>query len=213
MPGDGDAPRGHRALSKGRMESFSDGVFAFAMTLLVVDLALHPPGTAVQRLFHAWPSFVAYIISFLTIGTGWLAHTGLTDRLARADRILLRLNLLLLLAVVFLPFPTRLMADSLHHPSDQRVFVTAYGLTLLAIRILGSALDLYARRQHLYLPRGDGEEPDGERSKLLPVVTGYVIAILIGLALPDLAVALYFGIAVYAIVPFREVTRLVFRRT
>jgi uncharacterized membrane protein len=195
------------------MESFSDGVFAFAMTLLVVDLALHPPGTALQRLLHAWPSFVAYIISFLTIGTGWLAHTGLTDRLARADRIFLRLNLLLLLTVVFLPFPTRLIADALHHPTDQRVFVTVYGLTLLAIRILGSALDWYARSQHLYSPHGDGEEPDGERSKLLPVVTGYVIAILIGLAFPDLAAALYFGIAVYAIVPFREVTRLVFRRT
>ena len=92
------------------------------------------------------------------------------------------------------------------------MFVTGYGLTLLAIRILGSALDWYARRQHLYLPHGKGVEPDGERSKLLPVVTGYVIAILIGLALPNLAVALYFGIAVYAIVPFREVTRLVFRR-
>jgi uncharacterized membrane protein len=60
VPADGDAPRGHQALTKGRMESFSDGVFAFAMTLLVVDLALHPPGTALQRLLHAWPSFVAY---------------------------------------------------------------------------------------------------------------------------------------------------------
>ena len=156
---------------------------------------------------------LAYLISFLTIGAGWLAHTGLTDRLARTDPIFLRLNLLLLLAVVFLPFPTRLVADALYHPSSQRVFITLYGLTLLAIRLLGAALDGYARREHLYSPHGDGEEPDGERHKLLPVLIGYVVAILLGLALPDLAVALYFGIAVYAIVPFREVARLVFRRS
>lgn len=195
------------------MESLSDAMFAFAATLLVVDLALHPPGTALQQVVHAWPSFVAYIISFLTIGAAWLAHTGLTERLAQTDRVFLRLNLLLLLAVVFLPFPTRLIADALYHPSSQRVFVTIYGLTLLAIRLLGSALDAYARHEHLYTPHRDSEEADGEQRNLLPVLIGYVIAILIGIALPDLAVALYFGIAVYAILPFREIKRLLSRRS
>ena len=213
MPTDGETPRRRRSLDKGRMEAFSDGVFAFAATLLVVDLALHPPGTPLQRLFHAWPSYVAYIISFLTIGAAWLAHTALTDRLTRTDSIFLRLNLLLLLVVVFLPFPTRLLAESLHETSSQRVFVTLYGLTLLAIRLLGAALAAYARREHLYSPHEDGEDPHSDQRKLLPVVIGYVIAILIGLALPELAVALYFGIAVYAIVPFREVARLLFRRS
>jgi uncharacterized membrane protein len=117
VPAEADPPpRKRRALHKGRMESFSDGVFAFAATLLVVDLALHPPGTALQQVVHAWPSFVAYIVSFLTIGTAWLAHTGLTDRLVRTDPLFLRLNLLLLLVVVFLPFPTRLIADARYHP-------------------------------------------------------------------------------------------------
>jgi uncharacterized membrane protein len=208
-----DIPRGRRALGKSRLESYSDGVFGFATTLLVVDLALHPPGTALQQLLQAWPSFVAYIISFLTIGTAWLAHTGLTERLARADRILLRLNLLLLLAVVFLPFPTRLIAGALYHPARERVFVTLYGMTLLVIRILGSTLDRYARSQHLYAPPGEHNEQEGERRKLLPVVIGYVIAVLIGLALPDVAVALYFGIALYAIVPFRDVARQLLRRS
>ncbi len=194
------------------MEAFSDGVFAFAATLLVVDLALRPPGTPLQQLLHAWPGYVAYIISFLTIGAAWLAHTALTDRLAQTDTIFLRLNLLLLLVVVFLPFPTRLLADALHETSSQRVFVTLYGLTLLAVRLLGSALDGYARRAHLYSPHDDGELPSDQR-KLLPVVIGYVIAILIGLALPELAVALYFALAVYLIVPFREVARLLSRHS
>ena len=115
--------------------------------------------------------------------------------------------------VVFLPFPTRLVADALHETSGERVYVTMYGLTLLAIRLLGSALDAYARREHLYAPHQDDEEMHTDRRKLLPVVTGYVIAILIGLALPTLAVALYFGLAVYLVVPFREVARLLFRRS
>jgi uncharacterized membrane protein len=137
VPDDGDTPRRRRLLDKGRMEAFSDGVFGFAATLLVVDLALRPGGTALQQVLHAWPSFVAYIISFLTIGTAWLAHTSLTDRLARIDPVFLRLNLLALLAVVFLPFPTRLVAEALSEISRERVFVSMFGLTLLAIRILG----------------------------------------------------------------------------
>ena len=147
------------------MESFSDGVFGFAATLLVADLALGPGSTALQQVLHAWPVYLAYVVSFLTIGAAWLAHTALTDRLARADPLFLRLNLLLLLAVVFLPFPTRLVAEALHNASDERVYVTMYGLTLLAIRLLGSALDAYARHEHLYSPHEDGEEPQGTQRR------------------------------------------------
>ena len=77
-----------------------------------------------------------------------------------------------------------------------------YGLTLVAIRLLGSALDAYARHEHLYSPAKEGEELQGTQRKLLPAVIGYVIAILIGLALPVAAVALYFGLAVYLVMPF-----------
>ena len=212
MPDDGDAPRRHRVLGKGRMEGFSDGVFGFAITLLVLDVALHPPGTPLQQVLHAWPSYLAYVTSFLTIGGAWLLHTGLTDQLARTDPLFLRLNLLVLLVVVFLPFPTHLVAEALHDTSGERVYVTMYGLTLLAIRLLGSALDWYARREHLYTPHQDDEEVHTDRRKLLPVVIGYVIAILIGLAWPTVAVALYLGLAVYLVVPFREVARLLFHR-
>ena len=91
--------------------------------------------------------------------------------------------------------------------------VTFYGLTLLAIRLLGSGLAEYARREHLYAPPKEGEEPPGEQRRLLPVVIGYVIAIIIGLLLPGVAVALYFAIAIYLVVPFREVAQLLFRRS
>ena len=98
------------ALSKGRMEAFSDGVLAIAITLLVLELAVRPPGSPLEQFLRGWPSYFVYLISFLTIGAAWLAHNSLTDDLDHVDRIFLRLNLLFLLSVAFLPFPTRLVA-------------------------------------------------------------------------------------------------------
>ena len=212
MSGDEERADGRQFVGTTRLEAFSDGVFAIAITLLVLELAVRPPGSPLEQVLHAWPSYLAYVVSFLTIGAAWLSHNEMTDRLERADQILLRVNLLLLLVVVFLPFPTRLVAESLHNIRGERVYVTMYGLTLLAIRVFGFLLDEYARREHLNTPKGDSEEREGER-KLLSVVVGYLIAILVGLVFPGLAVAGYFGIAVYLVVPFREVARLLFSRS
>jgi uncharacterized membrane protein len=168
MPPDAEPPRARRTLDKGRMEGFSDGVFAFAITLLVLDLAIHPPGGPLRQLFHGWPSYVAYLVSFFTIGGIWLVHMALTDRLTRVDAIFLRINLLVLLLVAVLPFPTRLMAEALHERTSERVFVTVYGLTLLILRLLASGLDAYARRQRLYSPRAADEELRTDQRKTLP---------------------------------------------
>jgi hypothetical protein len=97
-------------------------------------------------------------------------------------------------------------------PHAERVYVTMYGLTLLAIRLLGSALDAYARHAHLYSPVQEDEELHSTQRKFLPAVISYVIAIRIGLALPAAAVVLYFGLAVYLVVPFREAARVLRRR-
>jgi hypothetical protein len=94
VPDDQDTPRGRRFLGTDRLAAFSDGVFSIAATLLVLDLAVHPPGTPPQQVLHAWPGYVAYVVSILTIGAAWLDHTALTDRLARSDPIFLQINLL-----------------------------------------------------------------------------------------------------------------------
>lgn len=149
----------------------------------------------------------------LTIGAAWFAHSAITDRLTRADSLLVRINLLLLLVVAFLPFPTRLIAEALHDTDDERVFVTLYGLTLLAIRLLVLALDAYARRQHLCsLDQADEDFQDRQR-KVWPVLAAYVIVILIGLAAPTAAVMFYLALAVFLVVPFRDVRRLLFNRS
>jgi uncharacterized membrane protein len=195
------------------MEAFSDGVFAIAITLLVLEIAVHPPGTALEQLRREWPAYLGYAISVLTIGAAWLAHNAITDRLTRADTLLLRINLLLLLVVAFVPFPTKLIAEALHEPDYERVFVTLYGLTLLAIRLLIFALDEYARREHLYSQDEADEDLQTERRELWPALAAYVVAILVGIALPRLAVGLYFGVAVYLVVPFRDLRRLLFSRS
>ncbi|MGO9457312.1 MAG: TMEM175 family protein [Acidimicrobiales bacterium] len=152
-------PKSTVTLGKGRMEAFSDGVLAIAITLLVLDVAIRPPGSPTDQFLRGWPSYVAYVVSFLTIGGAWIAHHGLTDGLDRVDRIFLRLNLLFLLVVAFLPFPTRLVAEAIEKTTAwQRMAAVVYGLTLLLIRLLFAALSAYVRRAHL---RGPGvDDPD-----------------------------------------------------
>ena len=104
------------------MEAFSDGVLAIAITLLVLDLALRPPGSPLEQFLRDWPSYLVYLVSFLTIGAAWIAHNSLTGDLDHIDRIFLRLNLLFLLSVSFLPFPTRIVGDALEKGTSwQRV--------------------------------------------------------------------------------------------
>jgi hypothetical protein len=96
----------------------------------------------------------------------------------------------------------------LHDTSDERVFVALYGFTLLAIRFFGYALDRYARFEKLYAPGEVDEELQTERRDVWPVVVAYVTVILIGLAVPTLAVALYLAVAVALVVPFRDIRLL-----
>ena len=80
-------PRKGATLGKGRMEAFSDGVLAIAITLLVLDVAIRPPGSPLKQFLRGWPSYLAYLVSFLTIGGVWIIHHGLTDGLDRVDQI------------------------------------------------------------------------------------------------------------------------------
>jgi hypothetical protein len=138
-----DIKRG-RALSlrTARLEAFSDGVFAIAITLLVLEISV-PAGSEedlLSAVLDEWPSYLAYFVSFASVGAIWLAHTAVTEYLDHADRWLMRLNLLLLLFVSFLPFPTKLLAESVNHEDAGRVATTIYGLTLLITAVVLSAV-------------------------------------------------------------------------
>jgi uncharacterized membrane protein len=129
-----------------RAESFSDGVFAVAITVLVFDLLAIGHGTLSYRvLLDGWPQYAAYVVSFLTIGIMWLNHHTMLSLVSRVDRTTLVLNTFLLMGVVAVPFPTALVADHLtaHAPAGGRVAAVLYGLVLVAISIAFSAMWLY----------------------------------------------------------------------
>ena len=110
----------------------------------------------------------------------------------------------MLLAVAFLPFPTRLVAEALDKDTDwQRLGAVVYGLTLLAIRLLFAGLGSYARQEHLRRPGADDPDFQGAHQKFRIALGGYVVTICLSLVVPKVAIVLYFAIAIFLIVPFR----------
>lgn len=145
-------------------------------------------------------------MSFLTIGSAWVAHNALTNDLDHVDRIFLRLNLLFLMFVVFLPFPTRLIGDALGESvGAERVATVTYGLSLLAIRLLYFALSAYTRAEHLRQTGPPDADMQEMNKKFRVVVAGYVATIVLGLFFPSAAIVVYLGIAIFLFVPFRAV--------
>jgi uncharacterized membrane protein len=192
-----------------RTEAFSDGVFAIAITLLVLEIGV--PAGAEDDLWRAlvdqWPSYLAYIVSFATIGAVWFAHTVITEYLHHTTSVFVRLNLLLLLVVSFLPFPTRLLAEYIGRSESARVAATVYGINLLLASLLVSALWRYA--VHTKLVRRDlaTEDVVALTRRLTPGLAGYVGMIVLGLFVPVIAVVGYFAIAVFILVPFHVLRR------
>jgi uncharacterized membrane protein len=131
-------------VDRGRLESFSDGVFAVAITLLALNLTVEGPGhgtTLLYQLGHHWPAFVAYLISFFTIGIIWVNHHALMANIAVVNRTLLFLNLLLLVVIVAIPFVTATLADYLTTggEDDQHVAAALYAGTfeLMSLAFFG----------------------------------------------------------------------------
>jgi len=119
-----------------RLEAFSDGVIAIAITLLV--LTLEVPKAKSGGLFDAlvddWTSFAAFILSFVVIGIMWVSHHSMFERIATVDRPLMFLNLLLLLGIAFLPFPTSLLAAYVRHEStNSHIAAAIYSTAMLGI--------------------------------------------------------------------------------
>ena len=106
--------------STARLETFSDGVFAIAATLLVLELSVGGTahGDLGRKLLDLWPSYLAYATSFLTIGIIWVNHHAIFELIGRTDRTLLFVNTVFLLVVAFIPFPTRLVAHYLTGPTS-----------------------------------------------------------------------------------------------
>jgi uncharacterized membrane protein len=133
-------------MSKGRVEAFSDGVFAVAATLLIFNIQIDKtaPGGLLAALLAAWPKYAAYVASFLTIGVMWLNHHGLFERIARMDRALTFLNLLLLMAIVFIPFSTAELGANILIARDANTAASLYAINASVIALFFGAVWMYA---------------------------------------------------------------------
>ena len=130
-----------------RLEAFSDGVFAIAITLLIIGVGIKAEGGSLAyRLAEQWPGYVSYVVSFATIGILWLHHHEVFRYIRAADHGLFLLNLAMLLGVCFMPFPTKVMGDELVSSSfaDQRTAVIFYGLTIITVSLTFNTVWLWA---------------------------------------------------------------------
>jgi uncharacterized membrane protein len=131
-------------MSKTRLEAFSDGVLAIAITLLVIEIRppeVHGGESLAPALWELWPSYLAYLVSFLTIGVIWLNHHGIFQQVVRVDGPLLVLNLNLLLWTALIPFPTAVVADNLAAGGEPaRTAAAVYSGVLLLMALAFGAL-------------------------------------------------------------------------
>ena len=183
----------------GRIEAFSDGVFAIAITLLVLEIGV-PEGDLDDLwagIADQWPSYFAYVTSFLTIGAIWMAHHAIFRRLKSADATVMKVNLLLLMLVSFLPFPTKLLAQTIDAPSEETAAVIFYGFVLLAISITTSLLWRYiASNRDLLEPGVSDEEIKGIANLTSPSIGFYAAVIVLALFAPQVAAVGFLLIAV-----------------
>jgi uncharacterized membrane protein len=182
-----------------RLETFSDGVFAIAATLLILELRLNGHGTVTHQLLHIWPSYAAYAISFVTIGIMWINHHTLFRQVGRVDRTFLAINVIFLMVIAFIPFPTAVLAAHLHH--DAKAAAVFYGLTSTAMAVMFSAVWFYAALgRRLITPEAEQRTISGISRSFLPGIPLYVIATLCSLLSAWLGLALYAGLALFYVV-------------
>jgi len=179
-------------MSKNRVEAFSDGVFAIVITLLILELR---PGEGVlnahDMIVQAIPKMLAFALSFVVIGTYWVAHHRMLHYVKTTDRTFLWLNLALLMVVTFIPYPTALIGAT----RGEADAVLLYGATLIAANLLGTLVWLYGTS-----PAHQAENlKHGQRSRVALVHVAPVVVYAIGMSLIPFAIAI--TLACYAAVP------------
>jgi uncharacterized membrane protein len=193
-------------MTTNRLEAFSDGVFAVAITLLVLEIDVPGGENLWHDLKEDWPSFAAFAVSFWVIGIIWVNHHGVIDHLRRADRGVLYLNLLVLMTVVFIPFSTELFAVHLKSGADEKVAAIVYSSSFLAMGMSFGLLWTYvtSRREALGVSLTDEEVRSTRRSFLIgnPI---YALAFAMSFVSPAAVLAIVALVAFYyAIVGMRS---------
>jgi uncharacterized membrane protein len=187
-----------------RVEAFSDGVFAIAITLLILDIRVPhglPPGALRNALGHLWPSFIAFAASFFTIGVMWMNHHRLFTVIGRTDERLLVTNGLLLFGVSFVPFPTALLAEYMTHP-DGWLAAVLYNSTFLYCALMFNLLWRDASKKRRLIEE-DAEEESLEaitkQYRMGPIM--YILFLIFASFHPVATLAVHLGAATYFAIP------------
>ena len=187
-------------MSTSRIEAFSDGVFAIAATLLVLELKVPhvEPGELGGTLLGNWPSYATYVVSFLVIGIIWVNHHAVLERIRKVDRPLLFLNLVFLMAVAVIPFPTALLAEYLKAGHDEHLAAAVYGGSMTLMGVTFGSIWAHAVLSGDLLH--EGIDPARARRSLWIFAAGnplYVLAIGASLLSAKLALAIYALLALF----------------
>lgn len=186
-------------MNKARVETFTDGVFAIAITLLV--LTITQPGDTrnlAHQLAKGWPSLAAYVVSFAVIGIMWVNHHAVFTNIERIDRRVFYLNLVLLMTIVFIPYPTGVFGEALRSGHGATTAAVFYSASMTANSFAWAGLWLYASvGRRLLTP----EFPEAQRTTATLLFTAgvFVYAAAIGVALinPYACLAFHAALAVY----------------
>ena len=187
-----------------RLVTFSDGVFAISITLLVLEIK--PPGDngdLLHGLLDLWPSYLAYALTFLFIGQVWANHHVMFDHIRAADRAVLLLNTLLLMVVAFLPFATSVLADALRSGHGERTAVVFYGIAFDATALTFNAVWQYARRHGLISDTLDPAAATAIGRRFQLALARLATGALLGAALPILGVAVIAAFNAFYWLPIR----------
>ena len=188
-------------LTKNRLEAFSDGVVAIAITLLVIEIRPPTPaeGESLARaLWEQWPHYLGYFLSFLVLGVMWLNHHRIFEPAVRVDGIVLVLNLNLLLWAVLIPFPTAVVADFLREGGDDaKTAVALYGGVILLAAIAFTALFIGITREGIVDQLPTPEQVRAARLRFGLGVGVYTGAFLLSWLSPALALAAHATMAAY----------------
>jgi uncharacterized membrane protein len=190
-------------LSPARLETFADGVFAIAATLLILNVDAQVAGDVGDlgdSLTHIWPSYLAYAVSFVTIGIMWVNHHTVMSQIDRTDRRFLFANIGLLMCIAFVPFPTRLVAEHIR-ADGARDAALAYGFTMVATAIFFNITWFYASsRRRLLRPDADAAIVSGISRSYRPGPWIYLGATLLAFLSPTASVLLFLAIAVLYVI-------------
>ena len=190
--GAGAAERDARSLPLDRFNAFSDGVFAIAITLLAIEIAVPPEGVPLQTaLREMWPEFVGYYISFAFIGGIWVTHSRTTRLMRLGDGAVYALNLVLLLFVGLMPFTTALMVQRLRG-DDAGLATLLYGVDALLASLVMTLLILYLAREPALLAENADEAALRRLARSRWAAIGLSgVAIALALVAPRVAAGLY----------------------